>query len=60
MSSRLERGNSVMKKNMKKHSVIKRTVCIILIIRCIITLVYSYYGVTYKLDGKKMNLKNMR
>ena len=27
----MERGNSVMKKNMKKHSFIKRTVCIILI-----------------------------
>ena len=33
-----------MKKNMKKHSVIKRTVCIILIIGCIIAGVYSYYG----------------
>ena len=33
-----------MKKNMKKHSVIKRTVSIILIIGCIITGVYSYYG----------------
>ena len=29
---------------MKKHSFIKRTVCIILIISCIITGVYSYYG----------------
>ena len=29
---------------MKKHSFIKRTVCIILIIDCIITGVYSYYG----------------
>ena len=27
----------MMKKNMKKHSFIKRTVCIILIIGCIIT-----------------------
>ena len=34
----------MMKKNMKKYSVIKRTVCIILIIGCIITGVYSYYG----------------
>lgn len=34
----------MMKKNMKKHSFIKRTVCIILIIGCIITGVYSYYG----------------
>ena len=34
-----------MKKNMKKHSFIKRTVCIILIIGCIITGVYSYYRV---------------
>ena len=33
-----------MKKNMKKPSFIKRTVCIILIIGCIITGVYSYYG----------------
>ena len=33
-----------MKKNMKKHSFIKRTVCIILIIGCIITGFYSYYG----------------
>ena len=33
-----------MKKNMKKHFFIKRTVCIILIIGCIITGVYSYYG----------------
>ena len=34
----------MMKKNMKKPSFIKRTVCIILIIGCIITGVYSYYG----------------
>ena len=34
----------MMKKNMKKHSFIKRTVYIILIIGCIITGVYSYYG----------------
>lgn len=34
----------MMKKNMKKHSFIKRTVCIILIIGCIIAGVYSYYG----------------
>ena len=34
----------MMKKNMKTHSVIKRTVCIILIIGCIIAGVYSYYG----------------
>ena len=33
-----------MKKNMKKHSFIKRTVCIILIIGCIITGGCSYYG----------------
>mgnify|MGYP000201199474 FL=1 len=33
-----------MKKNMKKHSFIKRTVCIILIIGCIITGSCSYYG----------------
>lgn len=33
-----------MKKNMKKHSFIKCTVCIILIIGCIITGIYSYYG----------------
>ena len=37
----------MMKKNMKKHSFtnsfIKRTVCIILIIGCIIIGVYSYY-----------------
>lgn len=33
-----------MKKNMKKHSFIKLTVCIILIIGGIITGVYSYYG----------------
>lgn len=41
-----------MKKNMKKHSFIKRTVCIILIIGCIITGVYSYYGVrAFSLEG---------
>ena len=34
-----------MKKNMKKHSVINRTVCIILITGCIITGGYSYSGV---------------
>lgn len=33
-----------MKKNIKKHSFIKRTVCIILIIGCIITGSCSYYG----------------
>ncbi len=33
-----------MKKNMKKHSFIKRTVCIILIIGCITIGVYSHYG----------------
>ena len=33
-----------MKKNMKKHSFIKRTVCIILIKGCIITGSCSYYG----------------
>ena len=32
-----------MKKNMKKHSFIKRTVCIILIIGCIIIGGYSYF-----------------
>ena len=34
----------MMKKNMKKHSFIKRTVCIILIIGCITTGTYSYCG----------------
>ena len=33
-----------MKKNIKKHSIIKYAVCIILIIGCIITGGYSYYG----------------
>ena len=42
----------MMKKNMKKHSVIKRTVCIILITGCIITGGYSYYGVrAFSLEG---------
>ena len=40
----MKRGNSEMKKNMKKHSVIKRTVYIILITGCVTTGVYSYYG----------------
>ena len=33
-----------MKKNIKKHSIIKYAVCIILIVSCIIIGVYSYYG----------------
>lgn len=44
ISGRGKRSDSVMKRNMKKYSVIKRIIYIILIISCIIIGIYSYYG----------------